>query len=115
MMQTIFRRLGILFILAFVAVSLRPAAAQEATTGIRRAADKQAVVNFTELAQRRLLNPVDRRRPSLEEKPRPFPRRPRQLIGQAQVASPALLQTASRSRHHTRVTACRRQLPRALR
>lgn len=77
-MQTMLRRLGTLFALAIVVTSPGPASAQEVTTGIHRAADRQSVVNFTELAQQRLLNPANTAVNEFKEKPRPVPRPVRQ-------------------------------------
>jgi hypothetical protein len=85
-MQTIIQHIGALSIIAIVVFSPGTASPQEVTTGIRRTADKQSVVNFTELAQRRVLASASPAVAGPEEKPRPVPRSVRQLNPQGTAA-----------------------------
>jgi hypothetical protein len=68
-----------LFALTFFSAPTASVLAQQVTTGTQRAADRQSVVNFTELAQRRAALPASAASTALVEKPRPRPRSSRQL------------------------------------
>jgi hypothetical protein len=77
-----------LFALTIFTASTMPALAQQATAGIRRAADRQSVVNFTELAQRRVLAPASAAT-VFTEKPRPRSLLSRQLTTATPAKSPS--------------------------
>src|ERR1035437_4512530 len=77
-----------LFALTIFTASTMPVLAQQATAGIRRAADRQSVVNFTELAQRRILAPASAAT-VFTEKPRPRSPLSRQLATATPAKSPS--------------------------
>ena len=77
-----------LFALTILTSSTVPALAQQATAGIRHAADRQSVVNFTELAQRRVLAPASAAT-VFTEKPRPGSLLGRQLTTATPAKSPS--------------------------